>query len=155
METSALMRLWHVVFFLMIRRPPRSQRTDTLFPYTTLFRSRRYRQAAEEAERSARAPVERRGSPRKRREPLQAARDDQWRPRRRRLLALRNPRAPRRRGRRPCRCARPRLQEVARRGNRRVAGGRQGRRRKRRAESRAGQELRRRPDGRKNTSTDR
>src|SRR3546814_10004820 len=28
-------------FFLMNRRPPRSTRTDTLFPYTTLFRSRR------------------------------------------------------------------------------------------------------------------
>src|SRR3546814_12456658 len=28
-------------FFLMIRRPPRSTRTDTLFPYTTLFRSGR------------------------------------------------------------------------------------------------------------------
>src|SRR3546814_6918012 len=27
------------VVFLMIRRPPRSTRTDTLFPYTTLFRS--------------------------------------------------------------------------------------------------------------------
>src|SRR3546814_4681225 len=27
------------VFFLMIRRPPRSTRTDTLLPYTTLFRS--------------------------------------------------------------------------------------------------------------------
>src|SRR3546814_17728384 len=27
------------VFVLMIRRPPRSTRTDTLFPYTTLFRS--------------------------------------------------------------------------------------------------------------------
>src|SRR3546814_18664503 len=26
-------------YFLMIRRPPRSTRTDTLFPYTTLFRS--------------------------------------------------------------------------------------------------------------------
>src|SRR3546814_6379860 len=26
-------------FFLMILRPPRSTRTDTLFPYTTLFRS--------------------------------------------------------------------------------------------------------------------
>src|SRR3546814_7073690 len=34
------------VFFLMIRRPPRSTRTDTLFPYTTLFRS-----AAEVADR--------------------------------------------------------------------------------------------------------
>src|SRR3546814_16408177 len=28
-----------VLFILMIRRPPRSTRTDTLFPYTTLFRS--------------------------------------------------------------------------------------------------------------------
>src|SRR3546814_18425189 len=28
-----------LVFFLMIRRPPRSTRTYTLFPYTTLFRS--------------------------------------------------------------------------------------------------------------------
>src|SRR3546814_1295584 len=27
------------MFFLMLRRPPRSTRTDTLFPYTTLFRS--------------------------------------------------------------------------------------------------------------------
>src|SRR3546814_19839379 len=30
-----------VFFFLMRRRPPRSTRTDTLFPYTTLFRSGR------------------------------------------------------------------------------------------------------------------
>src|SRR3546814_11333111 len=30
-------------FFLMIRRPPRSTRTDTLFPYTTLFRSQQAR----------------------------------------------------------------------------------------------------------------
>src|SRR3546814_8427639 len=27
------------MFFLMLRRPPRSTRTDTLFPYTTLFRA--------------------------------------------------------------------------------------------------------------------
>src|SRR3546814_6519813 len=27
------------MFFLRIRRPPRSTRTDTLFPYTTLFRA--------------------------------------------------------------------------------------------------------------------
>src|SRR3546814_12822431 len=34
------MRLFLVFFFfLMIRRPPRSTLTDTLFPYTTLFRS--------------------------------------------------------------------------------------------------------------------
>src|SRR3546814_17520676 len=32
--------LLSVFFFLRIRRPPRSTRTDTLFPYTTLFRSR-------------------------------------------------------------------------------------------------------------------
>src|SRR3546814_19376047 len=36
------MVLCYLVFlFLMIRRPPRSTRTDTLFPYTTLFRSLR------------------------------------------------------------------------------------------------------------------
>src|SRR3546814_17331763 len=29
-----------IVFFLLSRRPPRSTLTDTLFPYTTLFRSR-------------------------------------------------------------------------------------------------------------------
>src|SRR3546814_5577997 len=29
----------NAIFFVMIRRPPRSTRTDTLFPYTTLFRS--------------------------------------------------------------------------------------------------------------------
>src|SRR3546814_15184376 len=29
----------YLLYFLMIRRPPRSTRTDTLFPYTTLFRS--------------------------------------------------------------------------------------------------------------------
>src|SRR3546814_17603553 len=32
-------RIFVCFFFLMIRRPPRSTRTDTLFPYTTLFRS--------------------------------------------------------------------------------------------------------------------
>src|SRR3546814_15363006 len=34
-----MLRLFNSLFFLMIRRPPRSTRTDTLFPYTTLFRS--------------------------------------------------------------------------------------------------------------------
>src|SRR3546814_16767665 len=33
------LELFMFIFFLMIRRPPRSTRTDTLFPYTTLFRS--------------------------------------------------------------------------------------------------------------------
>src|SRR3546814_4549712 len=37
MMTLYLVR--YLLFFLMIRRPPRSTRTDTLFPYTTLFRS--------------------------------------------------------------------------------------------------------------------
>src|SRR3546814_15076425 len=39
-----------VFCFLMIRRPPRSTRTDTLLPYTTLFRSPA---ASEQARRSA------------------------------------------------------------------------------------------------------
>src|SRR3546814_8494934 len=38
-EVCVLVVMSCVVFFLMIRRPPRSTRTDTLFPYTTLFRS--------------------------------------------------------------------------------------------------------------------
>src|SRR3546814_7341714 len=33
------MYIVRLIFFLMIRLPPRSTRTDTLFPYTTLFRS--------------------------------------------------------------------------------------------------------------------
>src|SRR3546814_5560246 len=36
------------VFILMIRRPPRSKRTDTPFPYATLFRATRCRQEAGE-----------------------------------------------------------------------------------------------------------
>src|SRR3546814_15805215 len=37
---NGMMSVWHTCsFFLMRRRPPRSTRTDTLFPYTTLFRS--------------------------------------------------------------------------------------------------------------------
>src|SRR3546814_21084135 len=34
-----LLMFFFYVFLLMIRRPPRFTRTDTLFPYTTLFRS--------------------------------------------------------------------------------------------------------------------
>src|SRR3546814_7946255 len=44
----------------MIRRPPRSTRTDTLFPYTTLFRSRgrsRISRRTEAPARAARASV--------------------------------------------------------------------------------------------------
>src|SRR3546814_4626504 len=40
-----------MLFFLMIRRPPRSTRTDTLFPYTTLFRS--YAEGASRSECTA------------------------------------------------------------------------------------------------------
>src|SRR3546814_1037242 len=40
-----------IFFFLMIRRPPRSTRTDTLFPYTTLFRSAQWAE-----EHAGRAP---------------------------------------------------------------------------------------------------
>src|SRR3546814_957622 len=50
----------------MIQRPTRSTRTDTLFPYTTLFRSRRFGRAAEgdrrgAAARQRRVPVGHRG----------------------------------------------------------------------------------------------
>src|SRR3546814_21039563 len=45
-DGSMCMHVYYIVrdgcvyfFVLMIRRPPRSTRTDTLFPYTTLFRS--------------------------------------------------------------------------------------------------------------------
>src|SRR3546814_19796616 len=38
----------------MIRRPPRSTRTDTLFPYTTLFRSPRWQRAGGLLSRSVR-----------------------------------------------------------------------------------------------------
>src|SRR3546814_18435453 len=44
---TVLVLLCHLlVFFLRIRRPPISTRTDALFPYTTLFRSPRRRQGA-------------------------------------------------------------------------------------------------------------
>src|SRR3546814_15743377 len=48
-------------FFLMIRRPPRSTRTDTLFPYTALFRSGRM--FLEATRRLGHAPAPRRLSP--------------------------------------------------------------------------------------------
>src|SRR3546814_16646707 len=51
-------------FFLMILRPPRSTRTDTLFPYTTLFRSgdlvrARFLGTGQESVRSRAQPVSR------------------------------------------------------------------------------------------------
>src|SRR3546814_9710907 len=38
-SVRSMITIFIFFFFLMIRRPPRSTRTDTLFPYTTLFRS--------------------------------------------------------------------------------------------------------------------
>src|SRR3546814_16848947 len=48
--------IFRLFFFLMIRRPPGSTRTDTLFPYTTLFRSGRC-PAAPPARRRRRGPA--------------------------------------------------------------------------------------------------
>src|SRR3546814_2355913 len=42
----------------MIRRPPRSTRTDTLFPYTTLFRSRRKEGFSAMAERASESEMQ-------------------------------------------------------------------------------------------------
>src|SRR3546814_7608480 len=42
-------------FVLMVRRPPRSTRTDTLFPYTTLFRSEPDKPAIDEMWEHAKA----------------------------------------------------------------------------------------------------
>src|SRR3546814_6721508 len=56
------------IFILMIRRPPRSTRTDTLFPYTTLFRSPQSRKRR----RNSPSPIARAFlMPRRRRKPLQ------------------------------------------------------------------------------------
>src|SRR3546814_16971011 len=59
-------------FFLMTRRPPRSTRTDTLFPYTTLFRSaqvllhhRPQNEAKQQGCRFAAELVEEKAQPRK------------------------------------------------------------------------------------------
>src|SRR3546814_8002529 len=41
----------------MIRRPPRSTRTDTLFPYTTLFRSLTPPRIGEEPKKAGRSPL--------------------------------------------------------------------------------------------------
>src|SRR3546814_2394998 len=41
MSVAVVIHVRVLCFFVMIRRPPRSTRTDTLFPYTTLFRSHR------------------------------------------------------------------------------------------------------------------
>src|SRR5881409_100505 len=52
MDTNSIVR--PVFFFLMTRRPPRSTRETTLFPYTTLFRSARSNTSTEPAPAAAR-----------------------------------------------------------------------------------------------------
>src|SRR3546814_14626261 len=44
----------NVVFFLMIRRPPRSTRTDALVPYTTLFRTNQGQEQQQKDDRTVR-----------------------------------------------------------------------------------------------------
>src|SRR3546814_7034371 len=66
------MSVWFslLFFFLMLRRPPRSTRTGTLFPYTTLFRSRHarlLRRAAPGRGRHARPCARHRGKRRRNR----------------------------------------------------------------------------------------
>src|SRR3546814_15919602 len=51
--------IFSLFFFLMIRRPPRSTRTDTLFPYTTLFRSLGRRDAAASCQQQRGYPLNR------------------------------------------------------------------------------------------------
>src|SRR3546814_8373671 len=59
-KSCLFLLLFFYFFFLMIRRPPRSTRTDTLFPYTTLFRSeflRLFRPASAASQLQGRADV--------------------------------------------------------------------------------------------------
>src|SRR3546814_1594843 len=58
------MSMLDIVFFLMRRRPPRSTRTDTLFPYTTLFRSAPFRAVGSRPRLWLCGPERREGSPR-------------------------------------------------------------------------------------------
>src|SRR3546814_12720827 len=50
--TLFLYQFYIFIFFLIIRRPPRSTRTDTLFPYTTLFRSPDHARCVDPQQRS-------------------------------------------------------------------------------------------------------
>src|SRR3546814_14038049 len=52
----ALTLIRTLFFFLMIRRPPRSTRTDTRFPYTTLFRSRASQEGVDRRLTARRSP---------------------------------------------------------------------------------------------------
>src|SRR3546814_10159555 len=66
---------YRIYFLLMIRRPPRSTRTDTLFPYTTLFRSATVSRQSAHRRRSA---AQHRGSP-STRIASPSRRDGRWR----------------------------------------------------------------------------
>src|SRR3546814_9858491 len=77
-----------VVFFLVARRPPRSTRTYTLFPYTTLFASTPPAPRPPSPPRRAWRPMRRRAAPRTRR-----AGRDRWLP-----TGSASPGAPRRSG---------------------------------------------------------
>src|SRR3546814_1094882 len=61
----------------MIRRPPRSTRTDTLFPYTTLFRSRRAGPSRGAADSCAAPPAGSPGRGRRRRRGRRGARSEE------------------------------------------------------------------------------
>src|SRR3546814_15291870 len=67
------------MFFLMIRRPPRTTRTDTLFPYTTLFRSVHLARAFEQF--GERIPAERECGRKPDRRPQRIAPPDAFRKR--------------------------------------------------------------------------
>src|SRR3546814_5542990 len=67
------------MFFLMIRRPPRTTRTDTLFPYTTLFRSVHLARAFEQF--GERIPAERERGRKPDRRPQRIAPPDAFRKR--------------------------------------------------------------------------
>src|SRR3546814_19390352 len=56
-----------MVFCLISRRPPRSTRTDTLFPFTTLFRSRPHPRSSRTPQRKGAACARRRVAPASRR----------------------------------------------------------------------------------------
>src|SRR3546814_15222679 len=64
-------------FFLRIRRPPRSTRTDTLFPYTTLFRSGPRRSPVSRSPPRRRRPPTCRGRPVPRPAPGSARRSEE------------------------------------------------------------------------------
>src|SRR3546814_14644332 len=101
-----------VFFFLMIRRPPRSTRTDTLFPYTTLFRSHLHRSAnmVGGRRRSSGARADRHQAPRHTRQFHRAFADGRERPARARPSLLRR-HSPRRH--RPLRRARASTRRAA------------------------------------------